>query len=82
MISVVEKFLPSNKYLNVYVVADAGGAGGYTNYPSNFNFGDMSNGIWILHTQFGEIGTSSTSAGRSMTHECGHWFNLAHTWGS
>ena len=73
---------PSNKYLNVYVVADAGGAGGYTNYPSNFNFGDMSNGIWILHTQFGEIGTSSTSAGRSMTHECGHWFNLAHTWGS
>ena len=73
---------PSNQYLNVYVVADAGGAGGYTNYPSNWDFGDMRNGIWILNTQFGEIGTSSTSAGRSMTHECGHWFNLAHTWGS
>jgi PKD repeat protein len=73
---------PSNKYLNVYVIADAGGAGGYTNYPSNFNLGDMSNGIWILHTQFGEIGTSGTSAGRSLTHECGHWFKLAHTWGS
>jgi len=73
---------PSNKYLNVYIVDDAGGAGGYTNYPSNWNFGDMSNGIWILHTQFGEIGTSGTSAGRSLTHECGHWFNLAHTWGS
>lgn len=73
---------PSNKYLNVYVIADAGGAGGYTNYPSNWNFGDMSNGIWILHTQFGEIGTSGTSAGRSLTHECGHWFDLAHTWGN
>lgn len=73
---------PSNKYLNVYVVADAGGAGGYTQYPSNGNFGNMENGIWILHTQFGEIGTSSTSAGRSLTHEIGHWFNLPHTWGS
>jgi len=73
---------PSNKYLNVYIVADAGGAGGYTNYPNNGNFGNMENGIWLLHTQFGEIGTSSASAGRSLTHECGHWFNLPHTWGS
>jgi len=73
---------PSNKYLNVYVIDDAGGAGGYTNYPSNWDFGDMSNGIWILHTQFGEIGTSGTSAGRSLTHEIGHWLNLAHLWGS
>lgn len=73
---------PSNKYLNVFVVADAGGAGGYTNYPSNFGGTDMSNGIWILDTQFGEIGTSSPSAGRSLTHECGHWFNLRHTWGN
>lgn len=73
---------PSNKYLNVFVIADADGAGGYTNYPSNFGGTDMSNGIWILHTQFGEIGTSSPSAGRSLTHECGHWFNLRHTWGN
>jgi len=73
---------PSNRYLNVFVVDHAGGAGGYTNYPSNWNLGDMSNGIWILHTQFGEIGTSGTGAGRSMTHEVGHWLNLPHTWGS
>ena len=73
---------PSNEYLNVFVIADAGGAGGYTNYPSNWDFGDMTNGIWILHTQFGEIGTSGLSVGRSMTHEVGHWLNLPHTWGS
>lgn len=73
---------PSNKYLNVFVIADAGGAGGYTNYPSNWGGNDMSNGIWILHTQFGEIGTSSPGGGRSMTHECGHWLNLMHTWGN
>ena len=72
----------SYKYLNVFIVADAGGAGGYTNYPSNWSGNDMSNGIWILHQQFGEIGTSSLSAGRSLTHECGHWLNLPHTWGS
>lgn len=73
---------PSNEYLNVFVIDDAGGAGGYTNYPSNWNLGDMSNGIWILNTQFGEIGTSGLSGGRSMTHEIGHWLNLPHTWGS
>lgn len=73
---------PSNKYLNVFVIADAGGAGGYTNYPNNWGGTDMSNGIWILHTQFGEIGTSSLSGGRSLTHECGHWLNLMHTWGN
>ncbi len=73
---------PSNRYLNVFVIANAGGAGGYTNYPNNWDLGDMTNGIWILHTQFGEIGTSSPSGGRSMTHEVGHWLNLPHTWGS
>ena len=73
---------PSNKYLNIYVIANAGGAGGYTNYPNNWGGTDMSNGIWILHNQFSEIGTSSLSAGRSLTHECGHWFNLIHPWGS
>ncbi len=70
---------PSNKYLNVYIVADAGGAGGYTNYPSGTST-DMSNGIWLLHTQFGSVGTSYES--RSLTHEVGHWLNLMHTWGN
>ncbi len=73
---------PSNQYLNVYVIANAGGAGGYTNYPNSWGGFDMTNGIWILHTQFGEIGTSGLSAGRSLTHEIGHWLNLPHTWGS
>lgn len=72
---------PSNMYLNIFVVNDAGGAGGYTHYPNNWGGTDMSNGIWILNQQFGEIGTSSMSAGRSLTHECGHWLNLKHTWG-
>ena len=73
---------PGNKYLNVFVVADCGGAGGYTTNPGVPYGSTMYNGIWILNTQFGEIGTSSVTAGRSLTHEIGHWFNLEHTWGN
>ncbi|MDX2360645.1 MAG: M43 family zinc metalloprotease [Crocinitomicaceae bacterium] len=73
---------PSDEYLNVFVVADAGGAGGYTMKPSNWgNELDMGRGIFIMYTQFGEIEESSLTAGRSLTHELGHWFNLSHTWG-
>lgn len=69
-----------NKYLNIFIAGDIGGAAGYTNYPSG-NTG-MTNGIWILHNYCGEIGTSSTYTSRSLTHEVGHWLNLPHTWGS
>jgi PKD repeat protein len=70
-----------NKYLNVFVVAEAGGAAGYTMKPSNFVGTVMDNGIWILHNYVGSIGTSSVTASRALTHEVGHWLNLDHTWG-
>lgn len=73
---------PGDKYLNVFVVADAGGAGGFTTKPNNPYQDEMYNGIYLLNTQFGQIGTSSPSAGRSLTHEIGHWYGLDHTWGS
>ena len=70
-----------NKYLNVFVCANVGStAAGYTRYPSN-NI-SMNNGIWILHNYVGSIGTSSINTSRTLTHEVGHWLNLAHTWGS
>lgn len=70
-----------NKYLNIFVVAEAGGAAGYTMKPSNFVGTVMDNGIWILHNYVGSIGTSSVTASRALTHEVGHWLNLDHTWG-
>lgn len=70
-----------NKYLNVFVVAEADGAAGYTMKPSNFVGTVMDNGIWILHNYVGSIGTSSVTASRALTHEVGHWLNLDHTWG-
>ncbi|MFN3917236.1 MAG: M43 family zinc metalloprotease [Flavobacteriales bacterium] len=70
---------PGNRYLNVFVVADAGGAAGYTTKP-NLNT-QMTNGIWVLHNYTGSIGTASPFTSRTMTHEAGHWLNLDHTWG-
>lgn len=70
-----------NRYLNIFVVAEAGGAAGYTMKPSNFVGTVMDNGIWILHNYVGSIGTSSVTASRALTHEVGHWLNLDHTWG-
>jgi PKD repeat protein len=70
-----------NRYLNIFVVAEAGGAAGYTMKPSNFVGTIMDNGIWILHNYVGSIGTSSVTASRALTHEVGHWLNLDHTWG-
>ena len=41
----------------------------------------MYNGIWILSNYVGSIGTSSENTSRALTHESGHWLNLAHVWG-
>jgi PKD repeat protein len=72
---------PGNKYLNIYVVNDAGGAAGYTTYPA-FGGTGMGNGIKILHNYVGAIGTSNSYVSTSLSHEIGHWLNLAHCWGS
>ncbi|MBI1836504.1 MAG: T9SS type A sorting domain-containing protein [Flavobacteriia bacterium] len=72
----------SNKYLNVFICGEIGGAAGYTMNPSNWGGNNMSNGgIWILHNYVGSIGTSDVSHSRALTHEIGHWLNLSHTWG-
>jgi PKD repeat protein len=69
---------PGDKYLNIFVCKEISGAAGYTYQPS---WSGMSNGIWVKSTYVGSIGTSSVSTSRTLTHECGHWFNLDHTWG-
>jgi PKD repeat protein len=72
---------PGNKYLNIYVAADIGGAAGYTYLPSGWSGTGMDNGIHVLHNYTGSIGTSSSSTSRTLTHEVGHWLNLSHLWG-
>jgi PKD repeat protein len=72
---------PGNKYLNIFICEDIGGAAGYTYKPSNWIGTGMGNGIWVRHDYVGSIGTSSGSSSRTLTHEVGHWLNLDHLWG-
>lgn len=72
---------PGDEYLNIFICGDIGGAAGYTFTPSGWIGSSMYNGIWVLHNYVGSIGTSSTFTSRTLTHECGHWLNLEHTWG-
>ncbi|MFN5912657.1 MAG: zinc-dependent metalloprotease [Bacteroidota bacterium] len=71
---------PGNRYMNVFVCGDIGGAAGYTYKPA-FGGTGMKNGIWVLHNYVGSIGTASVGSSRTLTHEAGHWLNLDHTWG-
>lgn len=73
---------PRNRYLNVWVAASANGAAGYTYRPGAVNNQPTWDGIVLLHTYTGSIGTSSPGRSRTLTHEVGHWINLAHTWGN
>jgi PKD repeat protein len=70
-----------NKYLNIFVCGEIGGAAGYTYKPSTWGATSMKNGIWILHDYVGAIGTGGVGTSRALTHEVGHWLNLDHTWG-
>lgn len=72
---------PRNKYLNVWVAASADGAAGYTYRPGAVSNWPEADGIVLLHTYTGSIGTSSPGRSRTLTHEVGHWINLKHCWG-
>ena len=72
---------PGDEYLNVFVVAFADGAAGYTMTPSNWVGGSMFNGIILIHTYVGNIGTGNNTRSHALTHEIGHWLNLEHVWG-
>ena len=72
----------TDMYLNVWVVDNIeSGAGAYAYYPGTAPAG--AEGIVCRHSQFGTIGTSSSYnfASTTMTHEIGHYLDLAHTWG-
>lgn len=76
---------PRQRYMNVWVARDlSGGAAGYTYNPSSVSgfWGAQIDGIVIRHNYVGSIGTGSYQLSRALTHEVGHWINLAHPWGS
>ena len=73
---------PRNKYLNIWVVHTIdNGLAGYTYVPGTVDNAPNMDGIMILYNYVGSIGTGSYARSRTLTHEIGHWLNLAHPWG-
>lgn len=70
-------FWDNERYLNIYVVKTINGnVGGYSSFPGGPPEED---GFVVRHNLFGNIGTASSSLGRTATHELGHWLGLYHT---
>ena len=76
-------YWPRDEYLNIWICADAAGAAGYTQLPSQVSspWAASGDGIVVRSDYVGAIGTSSNTRSRTLTHEVGHWLNLSHTWG-
>ncbi|MBK7967250.1 MAG: T9SS type A sorting domain-containing protein [Bacteroidetes bacterium] len=81
-------YWPSDKYLNMWIVSSiensSGSPGqviGFAQFPGTGPA--TTDGVVIKHDFMGDIGTAATSgnAGRTATHEVGHWLNLRHIWG-
>ena len=82
---------PSTRYLNIWVVksiASSVGSGegtvlGFAQFPSSMSFQSSTDGIVIRADYVGTIQTGNGSgAGRTLTHEIGHWIGLYHTFQS
>lgn len=82
------------KYFNIWVAPLSSGLLGYATFPnpSGSGLGGLSapygsattDGVVILNTSFGSIGTAQFgqyNKGRTATHEIGHWLGLRHIWG-
>ncbi len=74
---------PTTDYLNLWTCSLSGGLLGYAQFPGGPAATD---GVVILNTAFGTVGTAGSptnpfNLGRTAVHEIGHWLNLLHIWG-
>jgi PKD repeat protein len=71
-----------NKYLNVWVVTEIKSSSttdtilGYAQFPGQ---NALTDGVVMIHNRVGTIGSANAGdAGRTLTHEVGHWLGLYH----
>ncbi|CAN5638393.1 hypothetical protein BH11BAC2_BH11BAC2_07920 [soil metagenome] len=71
---------PDSAYLNIWVCKLEGNALGYATFPNTSSDQD---GVVVNYQAFGRKGSlkSPYNLGRTLTHELGHWLDLAHIWG-
>jgi hypothetical protein len=70
---------PADRYLNIWVCQLGAGLLGYAQCPGGPVATD---GVVILHSAFGTIGTAACHMGLTAIDEIGRWLNLDHLWGS
>ncbi|MEL7532742.1 MAG: M43 family zinc metalloprotease, partial [Bacteroidota bacterium] len=83
-----------NDYLNIWLMDLNCGLLGYAQFPSNSGLGGLSSnggaastdGVVVLTNSVGSTTSPNPSggsfnAGRTLTHELGHFFGLRHIWG-
>lgn len=83
-LKIVSPIWDRQSYMNVWVCRTiASGAAGYTFNPFSMSgaSGDETDGIVVRSDYVGAIGSSNPGRSHTMSHEVGHWVNLAHTWG-
>jgi hypothetical protein len=81
-------------YANVWTGDLSGGLLGYAQFPSNSTLNGfpanggsaLTDGVVCLYTSIGSVATPYPTggvyaAGRTLTHEVGHWLGLRHIWG-
>ena len=69
-----------DRYLNIWVGNLTGDVLGYSSVVGGAKATD---GVVVLYTAFGTVGTATApfNLGRTAVHEVGHWLNMIHTWG-
>ena len=72
---------PPDRYLNIWVVANAAGLAGHCLNPASVDTLSAWDGVVIQYDYIGSIGASSEFKSLVLTHEVGHYLNLQHTWG-